>query len=281
MLEYLINHTWIIIIIKILAILLITYIISKVFDRIVSKSKLKDSLNFNFLRSILRALIWAFGGIGMLTQIPGMSTLTTTLLASSGVVAVVLTLGAQESFSNIISGLIIATSRPFNIGDRLIIKDGGTEIIGFVEDITLRHTVIGTFKNTKYIITNSKLDSMIIENTTRSDNEAGIVDFIDVSVSYESNLDKAIEILEKVVGDHPLYLDIRSKDDINNNVPKVTVRVRNFGSSGIDLRVNVRTRNIDDSFSACSECRKLIKQEFDKQGIEIPYNKVVVINKDS
>ena len=173
---------------------------------------------------------------------------------------------------------MLSTSKPFDIGDRLIIKSGHGDIIGFVENITLRHTTIRTFKNTEYIITNSKLDSMIIENTTKSIESNGIVDFVDVQIAYESDINKAIKILEDIIGNHPLYFDIRSEDEIAKNKEKVTVRIRGFGDSGINIRTNVRTRSIDDSFKACSDCRKLIKEEFDKNHIEIPYNKVVIIN---
>lgn len=278
MINYLKEHNAAIILVEIITILLVAYIISKVINKIFKKSALNDKLNFYFLRSILKAIVWVISIIGILAVIPGMGTLATTLVAGSGVVAVIITLGAQESFANIISGLIMVTSKPFDIGDRIIIKDGSTDIIGYVEEINLRHTVIRTFKNTRYIITNSKLDSMIIENTTKSIESNGIVDFVDVQIAYESDINKAIKILEDVIGNHPLYLDIRSEDEIAKNKEKVIVRIRGFGDSGINIRTNVRTRSVDDSFKACSDCRKLIKEEFDKNHIEIPYNKVVIIN---
>lgn len=278
MINYFKEHNAAIILVEIITILLVAYIISKVINKIFKKSTLNDKLNFYFLRSILKAIVWVISIIGILAVIPGMGTLANTLVAGSGVVAVIITLGAQESFANIISGLIMVTSKPFDIGDRIVIKDGSIDIIGFVEDITLRHTVIRTFKNTEYVITNSKLDSMIIENTTRNIECDGIVDFVDVQIAYESDINKAIKILEDIIGNHPLYLDIRSEDEIVKNKEKVTVRIRGFGDSGINIRANVRTRSVDDSFKACSDCRKLIKEEFDKNHIEIPYNKVVVIN---
>lgn len=275
--SYLSKHNMSVILIEIIAIVLVAYILSKVVNKIFKKSHLNEKLNFNFLRSIIKAVIWVLAIVAILAVIPGMDKLATTLVAGSGVVAVIITLGAQESFANIISGLIMVTSKPFDIGDRLIIKDGSIDIIGFVEDITLRHTVIRTFKNTEYVITNSKLDSMIIENTTRYSNNNGIVDFVDVKIAYESDLSKAIDIMKEVVGNHHLFFDARTEEEKTNNVDKVTVRVRSLTDNGISLRVSVRTKSIDDSFSACSECRELIKKEFDSNNIEIPYNKVVVI----
>ena len=45
----------------------------------------------------------------------------------------------------------------------------------------------------------------------------------------------------------------------------------NLGDSGISLRVKVTTRNPGDSFQLCSDCRLLIKEAFDANGIKIPY----------
>jgi small-conductance mechanosensitive channel len=235
-----------------------------------------ERLNFSFLNSMITALIWVLGIITVLSNIPGMSSLANKLLAGSGIIAVILSLGAQKSFGNIISGVILSISKPFDIGDRIIIKNSSGDIIGFVEDITIRHVVIRTYKNTTYIIANSELDTMIIENTSRN-SDKGITEFIDVSVAYESDLEKAIEILRDVVGNHELFFDTRTPEDVENGVNKVTVRVREFGGSGILLRVSVRTRNIDDSFVACSDCKIAIKKEFNQHNIEIPYSKIVVV----
>lgn len=278
MLDYLKEHELTNIVIEIVALFILSYIISKIIDKLFKKSHLQDKINFNFLRSILKCAIWVICIIGILSVIPGMSNLATTLVAGSGVIAVVITLGAQESFGNIISGMIMVTSKPFEIGDRLVIKDGSSDIIGYVEDITLRHTVIRTFKNTRYVITNSKLDSMIIENTTYKNGDNGIIDFVDITISYESNLDKAISIMQEVIGNHCLFYDTRTEEELKEGVEKVTVIVRGFTNRGIDLRGSVRTRCIDHSFQACSDCRKLIKEELDKNNIELTYNKVVVIN---
>lgn len=278
MINYMLEHKYVATIIEIISIIIVTYIINKLANRLFKKSKLYNNIKFKFTSKIISGIIWIIGMTIAFSVIPTLENVIQTVLAGSGVLAVILTLGAQESFSNIISGLIISASKPFDIGDRLILRDGSTEIIGNVENITLRHTIIRTFKNTEYIITNSKLDSMIIENTTKSIESNGIVDFVDVQIAYESDINKAIKILEDIIGNHPLYFDIRSEDEIAKNKEKVTVRIRGFGDSGINIRTNVRTRSIDDSFKACSDCRKLIKEEFDKNHIEIPYNKVVIIN---
>ena len=272
------NNQVVITVFEIIVTVLLTWAASKTFNYIYKKVINDTKLNLSFLKSIITGIIWFIGIFNAISKIPGMSGLAKTMLAGSGVAAVVITLGAQKSFGNIVSGLLLSISRPFDIGDRVILTSGGKDITGFIEEITLRHTVIRTYKNTEYIISNATLDSMIIENTSRRNDEDGIVEFIDISVAYESDLLKAIEIIENVVGNHELFYDTRTEEDKKNEVKKVTARVRNFGDSGIDIRVSAKTKNINDSFVICSDARIRIKEEFDNNNIEIPYNKVVVIN---
>ena len=58
------------------------------------------------------------------------------------------------------------------------------------------------------------------------------------------------------------------------------VTFREFGDSGIMLRANMWTRTTSENFEACSDARLAIKKAFDEKGIEIPYNKVVVLKQN-
>ena len=118
---------------------------------------------------------------------------------------------------------------------------------------------------------------MVIENTTRNNNSQGVVQFVDVNVAYDSDIDKVINIISEIVGNHKNLYDTRTQDDIKNGIEKVTVRCRSIDNTGIGLRVSIRTHSIDESFSTCSDCRILIVKELQKQGIEIPYIKVNIV----
>lgn len=263
-------------VIKIILIIISTFIINKIYKFISKKSNILNKLEYKFINSILSACIIVIGAICVIYQIPGMDKIATTLLASSGIIAAALSLGAQEQFGNIVSGIILSISKPFDIGDRLIIKSDHGDIIGFVENITLRHTTVRTFKNTEFIITNSQLDKMIIENTTRNSNNLGIVEPVDITISYESDLDLAIEIMEKVILSHELFYDSRTYEEKTQGIKALNIRVREFNARGIELRAMPRTREIGDSFQLCSDVRIKIKEEFDKHGIEIPYTKITI-----
>ena len=135
MINYMLEHKYVATIIEIISIIIVTYIINKLANRLFKKSKLYNNIKFKFTSKIISGIIWIIGMTIAFSVIPTLENVIQTVLAGSGVLAVILTLGAQESFSNIISGLIISASKPFDIGDRLILRDGSTEIIGNEEKI--------------------------------------------------------------------------------------------------------------------------------------------------
>ena len=222
-----------------------------------------------FLNSIIQVLIYVVGLILAVSRVPQLSRLTTTLLAGSGIVALAVSLSAQESFSNIVSGLFISLFRPFNVGDRVKLVSSG--VVGHVESITLRHTVIKTLTNTRITVPNSILNKEIIENSHMVETMASY--YVDVSVSYESDVELARRIMADVVGSHPLYVDVRQ----SRSEEKVPVLMRAFESSGIALRARVWTKTVDDNFKACSDIRLELLRQFRKSGIEIPYTKIKIV----
>ena len=255
--------------------LLITYALTRAIKRWVLRNIQRGGINRRFLGNIAVAAIWVIGIMVALSNIPGLTKLTQTLLAGSGIVAVVVGLAAQDSFGNLFSGLFISLFRPFEIGDRVKLVNSG--ITGYIEDITLRHTVILTFiNNSRVIIPNSTINSEIIENSNFKSTIAS--NFVDVSISYESDLQLAIKLLAEAIGSHELYLDRRTPEQIAAGTAKVTVMVQGLGESGINLRAQMWTRTVDENFRACSDVRIRIMEEFHEYGIEIPYNRVVILD---
>ena len=226
-------------------------------------------LFWSFLNSIIQVIIYVFGVILAVSRVPQLSRLTTTLLAGSGIAALAISLSAQESLSNIVSGLFISLYRPFNVGDR--IKLIGSGVVGYVESITLRHTVIKTLTNTRITVPNSVMNKEIVENSNLVETIASY--YVDVSISYESDVDKARRIMADIVGSHPLYVDVRK----SKSEEKVPVLMRAFESSGIALRARVWTKTVDDNFKACSDIRIELLKQFRKAGIEIPYTKIKIV----
>lgn len=233
----------------------------------------RKKINASFVAEVSMVLFWFVGAFIICRSIPSLDSITQTIAASSGVAAIVIGLAAQESFSNILAGFMISAFKPFEIGDRISIS--GEDINGFVESINLRHTIIRTYTNISIVIPNSVIGSAKIENSTLTD---GISYPIELTVAYEddSKRTRAMEIMEDVVSSHPLFYDSRSPSDVKNGVSAAKALCTGFDDSGIHLKILMWTKTFIDNPIACSDCRMEILRRFEKEGIEIPYNKIII-----
>lgn len=253
--------------------LLIAFIISKVLRILLSKflkissSKLKiDHTQFNFLKNAVSFFVFLGAIIFIFYTIPALKTLSITLFAGAGILTAIALFASQQAFANIVSGIFIVIFKPFRVNDMV---DIGSLPKGRVEDITLRHTVIRNFENRRMIIPNSVISSEIVINSSIVDES--ICNFIDMGISYDSDIDKAKEIMKKEAMAHPNFVDHRSNEEIQAGTEPVTVRVLNFGDSSVNLRAFAWTKDHSDGFVMKTDLHKSIKESFDKEGIEIPF----------
>lgn len=232
-----------------------------------------DQLHIHILYRIVVAFIWVIAAQAIGQQFKGFQAAVNTLLASSGIVALGIQLAAQESLQNIIDGIILQIFKPFDIGDRITLPEKG--LTGNVTEMNLRHTVITTYNNTKYILSNKQISQAIIENSSQNENVAYP---IDVSITYDSDLDKAIKVLSDVVQQSPYFVDKRTDEEIKAGKPLVSILVTSFGASGINLRATMVQKDIGTSFTACQDARIEIKKAFDKNNIQFPFDTITIQN---
>lgn len=193
------------------------------------------------------------------------------LFKSTGLLVAVLGFAAQKVLEDVLAGMVISWSKPYNIGERITISS--LNLTGMVEDITLRHTVVKCYDNSRAIVPNSVMNKEILTNSNYDDSLFG--NFLEVSISYDSDIRKASELLRKVVLEEPCVID-ESKEGEYHSDKKCAIQIKELGQSGIVLKTTVWTRNIDDNFLACSNIRLRIKETYDKEGITIPFNTVTV-----
>lgn len=240
----------------------IAYVINMVMNKFFSKERLKGKIHLVFLKGLIIVVMWIAALFTVLGQIPGFSKPWEKALASSGVAAVVLGLAAQSTLANVFAGISLSSSRsrPFDIGDRVKIDSYDP---GYVENITLRHTVIKTYQKEIIYIPNSIVGSSIIINYTQEESFSFPVD---ISVAYGTDMEKAMAIMADVITKHPKHYG-----------PKPTVLLRSCDESGVTLRALVETKDFKDNPTSCSEVRVELMKRFKEEGIEIPYNKLVVL----
>lgn len=244
----------------------IAYILNVVMNKLFSKERLRGKLHLIFLKGIIMAFFWAVAALTALSGIPAFSKTWETAIASSGIAAVVIGLAAQSTLSNVFAGIALSASRsrPFDIGDRVAIDSIDP---GYVEDITLRHTVIKTYQNERIYVPNSVVGSATVVNYTQDRSYSFP---ITVSVAYGTDMQKAMDIMADVVEQHPSHYGVRPK-----------VLCKECGDSGVTLRVLVETKDFKDNPTTCSDCLVEIMKRFAEAGIEIPYNKLVVLQGES
>jgi len=266
----------------ILIILVSGFILSRILRLVVKRAinrtstKLKiDPAQYNFLLYAINLVIFIIALILIFYTIPGLKALGITLFASAGFITAILLFASQQALSNIISGVFIIGSKPFRVND--IIKVGEFRI-GRVEDITLRHTIIRDFENRRIIIPNSVINSETIINSSITDEL--ICNFVEFGISYDSDIDLAMKIISGEAMNHPNFLDNRTEEEIKEGRPPVRVKVIGFGDSSVNLRGYVWTSDHTTGFVLKTDLYKSVKEQFDKQGIEIPFPYRTLVFKD-
>ncbi len=263
-----VKHGFIVFIILISALILsrILKIILKRTIHLASKKLQVEPTQYNFLYYAMNLVVFLVALILIFYSIPGLRSLSITLFASAGFITAILLFASQQALSNIISGVFIIASKPFRVND--IIKVGDQRL-GKVEDITLRHTVIRDFENRRIIIPNAVINTEIIINSSITDEL--ICNFVEFGISYDSDMDKAMEIIAREAVSHPNFIDHRTDEDISQGIPAVRVKVIGFGDSSVNLRAFVWTADHSSGFVLKTDLFKSVKEIFDREGIEIPF----------
>jgi small conductance mechanosensitive channel len=235
-----------------------------------------DPTNFSFIKNSVGFLIFVAAAIFIFNEIPYLKSIGAALFAGAGILAVIVGFASQKAFSNIISGIFILIFKPFRIADTIEFEGGKR---GVVEEITLRHTIIRDYQNKRIIIPNSIISDETIVNSNINDEK--IRKHLIFSISYDSNIDKAIQIIQEEALKHPRCIDNRTYEAIKNNDPIVPVRLVELGDFSINLKAYIWTNGIEDSFLLTCDLLKAVKERFDNEGIEIPFPyRTIVYKKD-
>jgi len=232
----------------------------------ISRRDQQDSTTYKYLSNLATFSIYTFGIVLAAIAIPPLRTLATSALAGAGVFALIAGVAAQEGIANLVGGIFIVFFKPFRIGDVVRI---GPDLVGRVEDLNLRHTVINNFQNKRIVIPNAVINKENITNYYLG--EYKICEWIEVGISYDSSIDKAIAIMQEEGENHPHALDNRTPQEKKEGKPIVDVQVIGLGESSVNLRAWVWGASFITGFKMRNDLYKSIKQRFDQEGIEIPF----------
>jgi small-conductance mechanosensitive channel len=179
-------------------------------------------------------------------------------LSSLALVAGALSLGIgfglQTIVQNFVSGLILLAERPFKVGDWIVA--GTTE--GFVRRISVRATEVETFQNQSIIVPNSQLINASVGNWTLRNTLARSE--VAVSVAYDSDPRRVMELLLEIARSHPLVL----------TMPEPNVGFQAFGQYTMDFELRFYLADLFQGGPVKNEIRVQILERFREEGIVIP-----------
>jgi len=235
--------------------------------------KKRNNLHTNFLKGVLQALIIIFFLIQIGSLSDAMASFYNSILMSSSLLVVVLGFVFQEGLSNIVHGFILTFFKPFDIGDRVNVTIDGVQITGYIQSINLRNTIIrNVYNNSSVIVPNAKMDLCVIDNSYFDENSVNS-NFLDIEITYESDLDHACEVFSQIIDSHPL---VKAAKKPQAEPTKILVSA--LGASGITLRASVVTATIEENFTACSDIRKeLIHHFLEDPVLDFAYPHTVVV----
>lgn len=185
------------------------------------------------------------------------------LIASAGVIGIVLGFGAQTLIKDFTSGMFIIAENQYRVGDVIEIND----ISGVVEDITIRTTVLRDLDGHLHHIPNGSID--VTTNMT--------MDYAQLHENITVGADTDIEQLEHVINHVGEQLD--SKPELKKMIiePPKFERITGFNHDGLVVKILGKTTP-GDQWKVQGEFYKQLKKAFDKHGIDVPYPQLTVHN---
>ena len=185
---------------------------------------------------------------------------TTSVAAALASCGVAVGLALQGSLSNFAGGVLILVLKPFVVGDYIVEDNKGRE--GTVVEIQLFYTKLLTVDNKTVIIPNGSLANTSLTNVTAQDKRR--LD-LSVGVSYDADLKKAKQLIEEILQKDEDIIQTEGRD----------VFVDELGESAVTIGARGWVKK-EAYWTAKWRILEAIKFTLDENGIEIPYNQVVV-----
>lgn len=235
---------------------LIQYLL-KVVRRSLGKSRIDEGV-VQFTCSMLKFLLYALLIFNIATYFGVKESSVAALLGTAGVTV---GLALQGGLANVAGGVMLLLFKPFQVGD-YIIQDQQEGVEGTVVKIEICYTTLMSVDNKHIVIPNGTLSNSTIINVTAK--EFRKLE-IKVGISYQSDMRKAKEILETLLKEDPDVID----DE------EMVVFVDSLGESAVILGLRVKVPT-EAYWRIKWRLNARIKEEFDENGIEIPYNQLDV-----
>jgi len=215
-----------------------------------SKSEKFDDTVGAFLASLVR---YAIIGFTIMAVLERFGVETTSLVAVFGAMGLAIGLAMQGTLSNVASGVMLMTFRPFKV--RQFVEIGGHA--GTICSINLFTTEMDTGDNRRIIIPNSNVWGSSIINVSYHPTRRIQLTF---GIDYGDDMDKAIEIIERVT----------TADKRSMTKPAPVIAVTELADSSVNIMLRVWCK-AGDFWGLQWDLTKAMKEAFDKEGVNFPY----------
>ncbi|MFC1967895.1 mechanosensitive ion channel family protein [Chloroflexota bacterium] len=178
------------------------------------------------------------------------------ILAGFGIAGIAVGFGAQYLIRDLIAGIFILMENQYRVGD--VAGVGG--ITTLVEEVNLRKTVLRDLDGVVHHVPNGEIK--VASNYSRHFSRVNL----DISVSYGTDLDYAIQVINRV------GQELATDKDWGQHIitPPKVLRVNKLGDSGIDIKILGNVKPLQQ-WALMGELRLRLKRVFDEEGIEIPW----------
>ncbi|PHI17410.1 mechanosensitive ion channel protein MscS [Fusobacterium polymorphum] len=217
-----------------------------------------DPLLISFLKSLIKTVMYIILAFILIGIIGIKATSLVTILGTAGVAV---GLALQGSLSNLASGILILFFKQVSKGDFISSLDKNIE--GTVQSIHILYTIIQQPNGPVIIVPNSQIANASIINYSK--NPFRRLDLI-YSASYDIPVDKVISVLHEVIENEPRIIK-------NDPDKPITISLNKQNASSLDYVFRAWVRK-EDYLDTMLDCNINVKKFFDKNGIEIPYNKL-------
>ena len=218
-------------------------------NRLVKKIMVKRELDPTLSKFLADILLWVLRVLLFVTFISKLGIETSSFVAILGAAGLAVGLSLQGSLSNFAGGMLIILFKPFRVGDTIEAQG----VTGTVSEIQIFVTKLITGNNQTIFVPNGVLSNGVIINFSESGVRRADLLF---SLSYETNIKIAKDIVMQVMQNHPKVL----------KNPPPSVAVRDLSESAIHLSIKPWSANADFG-DMCSDILENCKDAFDKAGI--------------
>lgn len=256
--------------VKVILIVIAAFIVVKVAKALIRKTfsvRIKGPLKYNerrqqtmskLLENVVAYVVYFMAIIAVLSAF---TIDITGLIAGAGVLGLAIGFGAQNLVRDVITGFFIIFEDQFSVGD--YVRIGQAE--GTVEEIGLRTTKVKGFTGELFIFPNGNVTDVVNFSIHNS------IAVVDINISYESDMAKVEQLIQEFLE------DIQDKYEQIIKPPEL-LGVQNLTTTEVVMRIIAETLPMQH-FAVSRGLRRDLKEYLDKQGVEIPYPRMVMVQR--